>query len=108
MTSLAVLKVRGSARGCSGGSRGGARGVRAPLTLDQTEARRAVNFFWRPGPPYLKVWIRHWLVTDGSRIGSHKNAEICLFAICFMWFGINYGQIWLFYALCWISLKMST
>ena len=58
-----------------------------------------------PPPPYLKVWIRHWLVTDCSRIGSHKNAEICLFAICFLWFGINYGQIWLFYALCWISLK---
>ena len=25
-----------------------------------------------PPPPYLKVWIRHWLVTDGSRIGSQK------------------------------------
>ena len=62
----------------------------------------------RPLPlprPYLKDWIQHWLVTDSSRIGSQKNAEICLFAICFLWFGINYGQIWLFYALCWISLK---
>ena len=44
-------------------------------------------------PPYLKVWIRHWLVTDGSRIGSHKNAEICLFAICFMWFGILWADL---------------
>ena len=34
-----------------------------------------------------------------------KNAEICLFTICFLWFCKNYGQIWLFYALCWISLK---
>ena len=46
-----------------------------------------------PPPPYLKVWIRHWLVTDGSRIGSHKNAEICLFAICFMWFGILWADL---------------
>ena len=32
-----------------------------PLFLDQTEARRAENKFWRPlpTPPYLKVWIRH-------------------------------------------------
>ena len=60
----------------SGGSRGGARGGPGPpLFLDQTEARRAENFFWRPPPlprlclrvwmtvpplpPYLKVWIRH-------------------------------------------------
>ena len=55
-----------------GGSRGEARGGRAPLLLDQTEARRAKNLFLRPGPlpsgsvwpapspPYLKVWIRFW------------------------------------------------
>ena len=40
------------------------------LFLDQTEARRAEKFFWRPLPalskclddrphPYLKVWIPH-------------------------------------------------
>ena len=41
------------------------------------------------GPPYLKVWICHWHVTDGS----HKNAEIWLFAICFMWFGILWADL---------------
>ena len=36
----------------SGGSRGGARGGRGPpLFLDQTEARRAENFFGDPRPP---------------------------------------------------------
>ena len=57
----------------SGGSRGGARGATLPpLSLDQTEARRAEkNFFeagpspylrvWMNRPPlYLKVWTRHW------------------------------------------------
>ena len=48
----------------SGGSR---RGARAPLSLDQTEARRAKKFFLgdRPfpcpnplSPRYLKVWIQ--------------------------------------------------
>ena len=58
------------------------------LFLDQTEARRAEKFFWRPGPSslskrerstsfslalsqdlnnraptYFKVWIRHWSVS---------------------------------------------
>ena len=45
--------------------------ARGPLLfLDQTEARRAEKFFWRPPPvlskglddrphPYLKVWIPH-------------------------------------------------
>ena len=28
-----------------------------PLFLDQTEARRAENCFWRPPPPYLRVWM---------------------------------------------------
>ena len=43
----------------SGGSRGGARGVRPPLFLDQTEARRAEkNVGDRPPPlPYLRVWM---------------------------------------------------
>ena len=28
------------------------------LVLDQTEARRAEKFFWRPAlPPYLKIWM---------------------------------------------------
>ena len=35
-----------------------------PLFLDQTEARRAEkSFFGDRAPPYLKVWIRHWLLS---------------------------------------------
>ena len=46
----------------SGGSRGGAWKARAAplffLFLDQTEALRAKkNFFGRPPPPYLRVWM---------------------------------------------------
>ena len=57
----------------SGGSRGGARGATLPpLSLDQTEARRAEKNFFEAGPSpylrvwmnrsplYLKVWTRHW------------------------------------------------
>ena len=58
----------------SGGSRGGARGAHLPppLSLDQTEARRAEKIFFEAGPSsylrvwmtrpplYLKVWTRHW------------------------------------------------
>ena len=36
----------------------------SPLFLDQTEARRAENIFLENSTPYLKVWIRHWVVTD--------------------------------------------
>ena len=68
----------------SGGSRGGARGARPPLFLDQTEARRTEkNFFeppplisWSgyPSPPYLKVWIRHWLFdTFKCRLSSGRT-----------------------------------
>ena len=47
-----------------------------PLLLDQTEAPRAENNFWEtvpplskglydpPPPPYLKVWIRHSIVSS--------------------------------------------
>ena len=28
-----------------------------PLFLDQTEARRVEKMFWRPPPPYLRVWM---------------------------------------------------
>ena len=44
----------------SGGFRGGAWEARAPLLfLDQTEAapEGSKKFFWRPGPPYLRVWM---------------------------------------------------
>ena len=53
----------------------GPGGPPPPLLLDQTEARGAGKIFFetgapppfsqgvddRPPPPYLKVWIRHWL-----------------------------------------------
>ena len=72
----------------SGGSRGENRGGRAPLFLDQTEARRAGKYFFRdcpppssslfqglddrppPLPPYLKVWFRHCFLLPFPRI-SH-------------------------------------
>ena len=44
----------------SGGFRGGAWEAGAPLLfLDQTEAapKGPKNFFRRPGPPYLRVWM---------------------------------------------------
>ena len=42
----------------NGGSRGGTRGVRPPLFLDQTEARRAEkNFYKTRPPPYLRIWM---------------------------------------------------
>ena len=61
----------------SGGSR---RGARAPLILDQTEARRAKKFFFgdRPfpcpnplSPRYLKVWIQHCRI----RVNAHREAK---------------------------------
>ena len=49
----------------SGGSRGGARGVRPPLFLDQTEARRAENNVGdRPPPPF------HFLISGSGWPGS--------------------------------------
>ena len=69
----------------SGGSRGGARGARPPLFLDQTEARRTEKNFFEPPPlshgldtppppPYLKVWIRHWLFdTFKCRLSSGRT-----------------------------------
>ena len=38
---------------------GGGEGSSPPLFLDQTEARRAENFFWETAPPatYLRVWM---------------------------------------------------
>lgn len=44
-------------------SGGSGEGPGLPLFLDQTEAQRAENvFFLETGrPPFLKVWIRHWL-----------------------------------------------
>ena len=44
-----------------GGARGGGGGRHPPLSLDQTEARKAEKkFFGDPYPsPYLKVWICH-------------------------------------------------
>ena len=69
----------------SGGSRGGARGARPPLFLDQTEARRTEKKFFEPPPPishgldtppppYLKVWIRHWLFdTFKCRLSSGRT-----------------------------------
>ena len=57
-----------------------------PLIFGQTEARRAEKPFFQtaplplsqglddpPPPPYLKVWIRHWI----SRL-SHKSGQILL------------------------------
>ena len=45
-----------------------------PLFLDQTEARRAENSFWRPPPPpYLKIWIRHWLVPVFTDMGTDRT-----------------------------------
>ena len=76
----------------SGGSR---RGPPAPLVLDQTEVRRAEKSFfgdrstspphpisgsgWQ-GPPYLKVWMRHWIKPPpglvwnlNSDVRTHKS-----------------------------------
>ena len=48
----------------SGGSRGGP----PPSFLDQTEARRAEKSFLGTGhPPYLRVWIRHWLTSKSDQ-----------------------------------------
>ena len=54
---------------------GRGQGASLPLFFHQTETRRAEIFFFDrspppplisgsgwPGPPYLKVWIRHWFV----------------------------------------------
>ena len=43
------------------------------------------------GPPYLKVWICHWLVTDGS----HKMQKFG-FLPSVSFGSAFYGQIWLF------------
>ena len=69
MTSLAVLNVRGSARGCSGGSRGGARGFRAPLSegLDPPLARygwftnRFTQKCWNLSFCHLFHVVRHFM-----------------------------------------------
>ena len=61
----------------SGGSRGGIRGARAPLSLDQTKARRPPSppyvsgSGWPPPPPppYLKVWILLWVNQVNWRVG---------------------------------------
>ena len=57
---------------------GVARGTRLPpLFLDQTEARRAEKFFLETAPPspppYLKVWIRHWLLPVFTDIGTDRT-----------------------------------
>ena len=68
-----MLDLRAGGSPCqknySGGSRGGA--WVPPLFLDQTVARRAEKiFFWNPPPPsphpYLKVWIRHWIIQNSN------------------------------------------
>ena len=67
-----MLDLRAGGSPCqknySGGSRGGSRVP--PLFLDQTVARGAEKiFFWNPPPPlppYLKVWIRHWIIQNSK------------------------------------------
>ena len=49
----------------SGGSRGGARGLRAPLFLDQTEARRAKKKIFEDPPHHLGVWITGSPLSEG-------------------------------------------
>ena len=80
----AVLKVRGSARGCSGGSRGGAQGVRAPL-------------IWRSGSATGLLPMVHESV--------HKQMLKFVFLPSVSCGSAFYGQIWLIYASCWISIK---
>ena len=40
----------------------GPGGPIAPLFLDQTETQRAKKNFFGDPPPYLMVWIWHWIV----------------------------------------------
>ena len=51
----------------------------------------------------------HGVCADDLRIGSHKNAKICLFAICFIWFDILWADlVVLCFMLDFSSKKMST
>ena len=81
----AVVKVRGSARGCSGGSRGGAQGVQAPPSI------------WRSGSATGLLRMVHESVHTKMLKFVFLPSVSCGSAFC--------GQIWLFYASCWISLK---
>jgi len=47
-------------------------GGRPPLFLDQTEARRAEKnvFEIPPPPPYLRVWIPHWIGLPFTHFGA--------------------------------------
>ena len=69
-------------------------GEAPPLFLDQTEARRAQKrFFWRPPPPpppppplFLKVWIRHCIISNYPFQPSSSlpiRASFCTFCVIY-------------------------
>ena len=67
----------------SGRSRGGALGVRPPLFLDQNEVLRPdrpsplISGSGRPPPPpYLKVWIRHWILMSFFNIYRYLSRSL--------------------------------
>ena len=90
----------------SGGSRGGAGSPPPPspptttLFSDQTVARRVEkNLFWRPPPaiskglddratpppPYLKVWILHWIIQNSKLKMLIKYCDNSLFLFLELW-----------------------
>ena len=56
-----------------------------PLCLDQTETWRAENFFLRPGPPYLRVWmtilpsyLKVWICHSAGQMWNQYTCQLFL------------------------------